>query len=590
MITLRELNPEAAEMWCYELNGNMTPDTVSGYTDKLAYFRCLDNSKHIFQKRISKMTSFRDGHSIGCIYCGSNAKIPFLGETDLLSVIPEAKNMWDYSKNELEPTKLLPKSDKRAYFKCNKGHSVLRKIADFSRSPFCPECAKQSILLINNAIYTNLFWDYKKNKDIDLNSLIQSARQMAWFKCPDCGYEWYCQTSFWNKTRHCKCCGFDGKTYQPVANDIVTLRMAIPEIINIWDYESNGDNTPDSLSKSSNYKASLICQKGHKYERRVYDMFKEDGSLKACPYCNEKRKKACDGVSDFFTVCPSGREMWDFELNKDLDPTKLSPNSGVKAHFKCSKEHRFQMKIQQFFHRPYCRKCNWIDNHSIAGTRPDILKFWDYEKNILSPEEVSPYSTEEAFWKCSHCGYSWTQIIWHRATATHGKCPSCDMKRKFIPSQQILADTFRKYNPVAAGLWIDEMNDGITPDNVSKKSGKSIHMRCINNPAHIYKIQICKIPMEEPYGCPYCRERPIIFPDETDLFSICAIAKEMWDYSQNTGYELNAINPKSTKKVSWICSNGHHFKRSISSFVNSSECPVCKAEKQAVARYPYMVN
>ena len=52
MKTLRELNPKAAEMWYYELNGDMTPDNIPGKSGKLAYFQCKKNPKHIFKKKI----------------------------------------------------------------------------------------------------------------------------------------------------------------------------------------------------------------------------------------------------------------------------------------------------------------------------------------------------------------------------------------------------------------------------------------------------------------------------------------------------------------------------------------------------------
>ena len=80
--TLRETHPKIADMWVYELNGELTPDNVSIHFYDEAYFQCKDNSKHIFKKHISKMVSSRDGHITGCIYCGPNAKMPFPGETD----------------------------------------------------------------------------------------------------------------------------------------------------------------------------------------------------------------------------------------------------------------------------------------------------------------------------------------------------------------------------------------------------------------------------------------------------------------------------------------------------------------------------
>ena len=60
------------------------------------------------------MSSYRDGHNVGCIYCGPNAKKAFAGETDLLTIFPEAKKLWDYEKNRgIDPTSLLPKSKKK---------------------------------------------------------------------------------------------------------------------------------------------------------------------------------------------------------------------------------------------------------------------------------------------------------------------------------------------------------------------------------------------------------------------------------------------------------------------------------------------
>lgn len=130
---LRKKNPVAADMWAYDLNDpSLSPDTISFGSDKKVYFRCLENKNHVFLKKVSKMTSSRDGHNTGCIYCGPNAKIAFPGETDLITVCPKAKNMWDFERNiNLDPKQILPKSNKSAYFKCENGHSILRVIQNF---------------------------------------------------------------------------------------------------------------------------------------------------------------------------------------------------------------------------------------------------------------------------------------------------------------------------------------------------------------------------------------------------------------------------------------------------------------------------
>lgn len=590
--SLREINPEAADMWAYDLNGDLTPDNVGGHSDTEAHFRCLNNPKHVFKKPISKMTSFRDGHNVGCIYCSPNAKIAFPGETDLLTVCPEASEMWDYELNkDLNPIEILPKSSKRAYFKCENGHSTHRTINDFCRSPYCPECEKQKTKLVYQFPNTRLFWNDKKNVDANLDDIIQSSRYNATFSCPNCKYEWVAQVSLWNKRRYCPCCGFDGtegsieRNRELIAmNPITTFRMDNPIAADMWDYSANGDKTPDNVSKGSNYKAHFICEKGHKFQRVVYDM------KTGCPHCSSTHKAAYRGETDFFTVCPVGKEMWDYELNKDIVPEKLTANSGVFANFICSRGHRFKKRIQAFTKYPICKECNLIDKRSIPNARPEMLEYWDYDRNVLSPYEVSPYSKEDAFWKCKRCGYEWTQKIASRSSASKGKCPSCDMSRVVNPGQ-VMNGNFREANPEAAKLWIDEMNEGMTPDNMPSKSAKKVYMRCMNNPQHIYQRKIYEISSMPPYSCPECLGmRYKAIPDVSDLFTVCEPAKRMWDYDKNKGYDLTCIYPKSTNKVWWKCEKGHNFERAISGFVDSQNCPECKALDVAIANFPHLVK
>ena len=486
--TLRETHPTIADMWAYELNGELTPDDVSIYSDKKAYFQCKRNSNHIFQKPIRKMVSDRDGHIVDCIYCGPNAKIAFPGETDLLSIVDEAKTMWDYSRNTLDPKTILPKSNKYAYFKCEIGHSVYRKIEDFSHSPSCPECQKQNILLISTDEKIKDFWDYKKNKSLNLNSLIQSSTEMAWFKCPHCDYEWNASIKLWCKKPYCSCCGFDGKDYRKIEESVITIKMKVPEILDIWDYEKNGDQTPDSIKWRSNYDAYFKCQFGHTFHRPIYAMYRNQ-VYRGCIVCKAERKAN--------------------KIAKSIDTVEANETT---------------------------------------------------KKNNQPSELLNAKSVKTVF----------------------------DTKQ--VSSAHTNTISFQAYNPEAAKLWVDELNNGITPDRIASKSGKTINMRCVQNPKHIYSIKICNIPSGKPYGCPYCRKHSIVSAGENDLFSISKIAKTMWNYEENKGYELDAISPKSADKVTWICNNGHCFSRRIRDFVANSECPICKKSQNAIVCFPHMVK
>lgn len=600
-VTLRKLNPEAAEMWAYDMNGDLTPDVVSAYDTSYAYFRCLRNSKHVFRHSISKMTSPRTGKNVGCIYCGEHPRVAFPGETDIFTVCPQAKDMWDYERNrteypDLTPENLLPKSSKKAYFRCGNGHSIERKISDFVRSPECPECRKKSSSLQAALSQTATFWNSERNDGTSPADVMPSHDRTIFLKCPSCGYEWSEQVSNWSKRGYCKCCGYDGtdgsqdRNADAVRkNHIVTFRMANPEMTAMWDYVRNDPETPDSILSKSDKKVFFTCPHGHAFSMPAYRTYNTDGNPKGCPVCRNRGNLAHNGIDDFFTVVPLAKEMWDYdsEGNKMLDPYTLKAQSGVKADFVCENGHHFSKRIQAFTLYPYCPKCNYYEKHSITVTRPDMLKFWDYDANDLSPDEISPYDKRNAFWICQKCGYKWEQRISDRETATAGVCPSCDLHRT---SEHLPADcTFRVKNPEASKLWVDELNNGMTPDNTPSGSGKEVYLRCSGG--HIYRKKPVFIPDYPPYGCPECLKlKHMAVRGKTDLFTVLPAAKDMWDYDRNRGYDTSSIYTKSSDVVYWKCDKGHSFQRSIFGFVASQNCPVCKEESiTRVAAIPKLV-
>lgn len=199
MKTLREMNPGAAEMWAYDLNGDMTPDNVSWSSEKTAYFRCQQNPKHLFSKKICKMTSYRDMHNVGCMYCGPNAKVAFPGETDFFTKVPEAIGMWDSTQNDIlgfNPEELLPHSSKKAHFVCSNGHDEFRTISDFTKSPSCQTCCRS---LLINAPNTIIFLNEKYNTTENVKDFIQSDSRAIELACPNCNYTWSWTANLWRK-------------------------------------------------------------------------------------------------------------------------------------------------------------------------------------------------------------------------------------------------------------------------------------------------------------------------------------------------------------------------------------------------------
>ena len=307
-------------MWAYDLNGDMTPDNVSGSSEKTAYFRCLNNPKHLFDRKICKMTSDRDGHNVGCKYCGPNAKEAFPGETDFFTKVREAVPLWDFEQNSklgLDPTKLLPYSSKKAHFICENGHDEFRKISDFTKAPRCQTCSRS---LLVDAPNTAMFLNKKLNTVENISDYIKSDGRIIELACPNCHYTWSWQARLWWKRQYCPHCGYDGTKGSCEKNafvkemyHIVTLRDANSEMAALWDYEKNGDATPDNTCGQSNLKFFFNCNNGHKFSTELFNLYDQTGKPLGCPFCRDRTRMVADGINDLVTKFPKILEFWDFE-------------------------------------------------------------------------------------------------------------------------------------------------------------------------------------------------------------------------------------------------------------------------------------
>ena len=405
-----------------------------------------------------------------------------------MTVVPEAVSLWDYKQNnilELDPTKLLPHSDKRAHFVCTNGHDEYRKINDFTKSPKCQACSRS---LVINAPKTAQFLNVNKNTLEDILDYFKSNLRPIELHCPNCLYSWSWRGKLWCERQYCPHCGYDGTEGSCERNSFVkdlfhitTLRDANPEAASIWDYEKNGESTPDNVIYGSDSKYAFKCSNNHEFTTSLISISsKKDKSFK-CPLCNGAKKIIISGINDVVSSVPEIIEFWDYSKN-EKDPTTLSKKSGYLANFKCNKGHKFSRKVYLFTISPGCLDCKKIEilkNISIQYARPSSYKFWDFNKNTLDPSVTSIYSKEEAYWKCDVCEYEWKQRISDRCSTRTDKCPSHDFRRKFNSVNNLAyEESFAYKNPAASLLWNIEYSNGLTPYNTPKCSNKKIYMNC----------------------------------------------------------------------------------------------------------------
>lgn len=232
-----------------------------------------------------------------------------------------------------------------------------------------------------------------------------------------------------------------------VIKGINDLKTVFPDRAKEWDYEKNGNLTPDSVAARSNKKVWWNCSKGHSYEASPDHRARGQN----CPYCSGK--KVLQGYNDLKSTCPALAKDWDFDRNADTLPTMITAGSHKKIWWKCHKcgySWNTSPNARKNGKRdcPKCANKTRADSHrktslkigknDLFSQASDIVAEWDYVLNEgKNPSDYTVNSKEKVWWKCSQCGSTWLASIRNRAKNESG-CPTCKRHtRTSFPEQAI---------------------------------------------------------------------------------------------------------------------------------------------------------
>ena len=204
-----------------------------------------------------------------------------------------------------------------------------------------------------------------------------------------------------------------------------------PGVAAEWDVASNAYLAPETDGYAANKKAWWICPAGHRY-----DMMLQSRTLngQGCPYCKGKRVLA--GFNDLATTHPHVLTKWDFEKNTEFTPQQLTASSHKEVWWKCEKGHSWQARVQSITGLksgstgcPYCNgKRVEKGVNDLATLRPEIAAQWCYERNELTPDQVTVGSKRRVWWECAE-GHKWQAIIFARTGQNGSGCPICSRKK-----------------------------------------------------------------------------------------------------------------------------------------------------------------
>lgn len=212
------------------------------------------------------------------------------------------------------------------------------------------------------------------------------------------------------------------------------------EIASEWNYELNGNLTPEMFTYGSHRKVWWNCPKGHEpYHTEIATRSHGSG----CPKCKGdsirihklKPKPGCSLAERY----PNLAKEWHPTKNGDLKPSDVSYGSrSYSIWWTCPKGHNdYQALPNSRTSRgtgcPICASEMRASSlrrpkkgHSLAETCPNVAAEWHPTKNgNLTPKDVARFSGRKVWWQCpNNPRHEYLAAIGNR-TGNGSGCPFC---------------------------------------------------------------------------------------------------------------------------------------------------------------------
>lgn len=475
---LASQRPDIAAEWDHAKN-DLLPSQVTQNTKEYFWWKC--GLGHSWRANVNN----RNRGRTGCPVCAGKAVV--FGFNDLQTLNPDLADEWDYDKNVLLPSQVTSKSNKSFWWLCGLDHSWEMTVVERARGYGCPFCSGRRVLEGFNDFKTLASpelvseWDDEKNELTPSQVTLKSGKKI-WWKCKH-GHSWQAQVQSRSNGSGCPHCS--NRVVRKGFNDVKTLS---PTLMEEWDYEKN-EIDPSRVAPGSDTKVWWKCELGHSWETRVGS--RSRGAK--CPYCAGNR--VLYGFNDLETQRPEVAKEWDYEKNLQ-PPSAFSYGSTKLAWWKCELGHSWEYAISPRsggYGCPYCSSQRVLAGFNDLQTRnPKLAEEWDYEKNELTPSQVTSGTQQKAWWKCD-LGHSWLADINSRNVGRG--CPYCT-GRYLLPG----FNDFQTCHPELVKEWDFDKNE-VSPSQVIAFTQEKVWWLCTAH-GHSWAATISN--RKNGIGCPYC--------------------------------------------------------------------------------------
>lgn len=223
-----------------------------------------------------------------------------------------------------------------------------------------------------------------------------------------------------------------------IENSLADLR---PDVARKWNHEKNGRLTPDMFSVSSDEPVWWKCPEcGHEWKISINSMTgkKRGGGCAVCSASIRAQKSVDTKIKkrgSLATVFPEIARSWHPTKNGTLTSCDVAPGSAKRVWWLCEKCGYEWLACPHDRQKgrgcPHCAgKVPMVGVDDLGTTHPDLMKDWDYDKNInINPQKLKAGSNKAVWWKCHKCGHNWQAVVEFRAQG-FCRCPNCKKQNK----------------------------------------------------------------------------------------------------------------------------------------------------------------
>jgi predicted secreted protein len=416
----------------------------------------------------------------------------------------ELAKEWHPSKNgKLTPFDVTLGSNKKVWWKCDKGDDHEWKISTYSRNSGsgCSVCSGRTVVKSNCLATLNpelaKEWHPTKNGELSPFDVTIGSHKKVWWKC-DKGddHEW--ESKINNRTINNNGCSVCSNRTVVKSNCLTTLN---PELAKEWHPTKNGELKPFDVTIGSHKKVWWKCDKGddHQWEANINSRDLGNG----CPICNNQKIVKSNSLA---TLNPVFFKEWHPTLNSKISPHRIGLNYTKKVWWQCIKDktHVWEasaLKRNQNRGCPYCSKRKVNLSNCLATLNPELAKEWHLTKNKkLTPYDVVAGYANKVWWKCDKGDdHEWETTV-NKRNQNRG-CPVCRGLK--VVSSNCLATL----NPELAKEWHPTKNRELTPFAVTIGSHKKVWWKCDKGDDHEWRTTVTNRIFGKT-GCPYCDLTP----------------------------------------------------------------------------------